>query len=537
MKRLPALATLALLQAVALGQNYNVYTDPRVPTTEQLAQLNLKLAWKLNLPIDTRRDGIVSVQPIGEQVFVQTRAGLIYALDADTGTIRWSAQPLVGYSLVVPVTADSRFVVGARDTRLAVLNRANGKLEYLVQLSQPPTAGITLYDEPVDERYIEKRLIVNLSNNHMLSYRFPDPSELPAKELVREQFRQSGGGTEAIAPPVVKPALVGNVEQIDVIEKQFTPSLTVVRSVIPPYRAAIGDRTPSLAAVRSVVPPYSLRQGSATPSISVLPSVIGLETQNLRPTLAPALKKMWDFQAGVRLEQPALVMTNTILAISTDRTIIGVDKDDRGIQGVLTLVSPVSAPAGQYGDTFYVPSQNGDLTAYSVTPDRRKLWMTTTGGQINYKPLVGEGDILVSATDHGIYRISRTSGDILWQNVGAERALAVNPRYVYATDRVGDLLVLDRARGRNLGKLATREFTVPVVNDDNDRLYLAANNGLILALYDRDTPRPVPLRSPPPRALPKPKNGDGKNGKGKEMDKDKGKDMDKDMLPDNQMLR
>lgn len=528
MKRLSALATFSLLQAVALGQSYNIYTNPCVPTTEQLAQLNLKLAWKLNLPIDTRRDGIVSIQPIGEQVYVQTRAGLIYSVDAATGNILWSAQPLVGYSLVVPVTADSTYVAAARDTRLAILNRASGKLEFFVQLQQPPTAGITLYDEQVNERYNEKRLIVNLSNNHMISYRFPDPKELPEKNLVREQFRRPGVGTiETIAPPVIKPAFVGDVEQFDKIEKEFTPSLAVVRSVIPPYRVAVGDRTPSLATVRSVVPPYTLAQGSETPTVTVLPSVVGLNLKNLRPSFAPALKKMWDFQAGVRLEQPALVMTNTILAISTDRTIIGVDKEDRDIQGVLTLNSPVSAPAGQYADTFYVPSQNGDLTAYSVTPDRRKLWRTTTGGQINYKPIVGEGDLLISATDHGIYRLSRTSGDILWQNPKVERVLAVNPRYVYATDRLGDLQVLDRARGRNLGKLPSRDFNVPVVNDDNDRLYLAANNGLILALYDRDTPRPVPLRSPPPRGLPKPKDGDGKNGK------DKG--MDKNMPPDEMM--
>src|SRR5262249_46075922 len=74
-------------------------------------------------------------------------------------------------------------------------------------------------------------------------------------------------------------------------------------------------------------------------------------------------------------------------------------------------------------------------------------------------------------------------------NREADRFLAANPKFVYALDYSGRLVVLDRTTGLRLSTYeATRSYTVPFSNASTDRIYLAANNGLIVCLHDRDFP-------------------------------------------------
>ena len=92
-------------------------------------------------------------------------------------------------------------------------------------------------------------------------------------------------------------------------------------------------------------------------------------------------------------------------------------------------------------------------------------------------------------------------GDDVWLNPDADRVLAVNPKYVYAVDRTGALLLLDRERGRTLWRyVATRDYPVPITNELTDRVYLGAHNGLIVCLRDREyvsDPRRRGHRLPP----------------------------------------
>ena len=72
-------------------------------------------------------------------------------------------------------------------------------------------------------------------------------------------------------------------------------------------------------------------------------------------------------------------------------------------------------------------------------------------------------------------------------NRDADRFLAANPKFVYAADLSGRLLILDRATGLRLASYeGARDFTVPFSNAANDRLYLVANSGLVVCLHDRD---------------------------------------------------
>jgi outer membrane protein assembly factor BamB len=155
---------------------------------------------------------------------------------------------------------------------------------------------------------------------------------------------------------------------------------------------------------------------------------------------------------------------------------------------------------GQYGETAYIGAD--DAVLYAVNMGNGKLvWRHTAGSAISRQPVATEKDVYVTSAREGMARIDRASGEAVWKipqgrlygptNAEADRFLAANNKFVYAADASGRLLVLDRRRGTRLSRLDTTDYRVPVVNELTDRVYLAANNGLIVCLHDRDQRTPL----------------------------------------------
>jgi hypothetical protein len=161
---------------------------------------------------------------------------------------------------------------------------------------------------------------------------------------------------------------------------------------------------------------------------------------------------------------------------------------------------PIPVPPGHYEAMAYVGAV--DSNVYAVNIDTGTVsWRFTAGTSIARQPIATEKDVFVVAQRLGLARVDRATGEAAWRlprggvvfptNPEADRFLAANPKFVYATDAAGRLLVLDRATGLTLSSYqGTRDFNVRVSNAANDRIYLAAHNGTIICLHDRDYPTP-----------------------------------------------
>ena len=66
---------------------------------------------------------------------------------------------------------------------------------------------------------------------------------------------------------------------------------------------------------------------------------------------------------------------------------------------------------------------------------------------------------------------------------------------MYATDRTGNLLVLDRRRGTQLAKLDVSKFVFPAQNETTDRILLAAHDGTVISLNDKAYAAPFALQN------------------------------------------
>src|SRR5689334_16433120 len=98
MNRTIGLLAVMLVSSAAGAQELSrVYTRPTPLSREALDRLHLKQAWRALVPVADRRDGVFSVQFLGDQIVVQTRSGVVVGLNAADGTTQWRKQVGIAY--------------------------------------------------------------------------------------------------------------------------------------------------------------------------------------------------------------------------------------------------------------------------------------------------------------------------------------------------------------------------------------------------------------------------------------------------------
>jgi outer membrane protein assembly factor BamB len=400
------LLATGLILAVAAGataqDRSTLFSNPVPPAREALDRLNLQQAWLTAVDIDGRRDGLLSIQPSGTNLLVQTRSGLTALLDGETGRLLWQVRLGEPYRTLLPPAINSYAVLTFNNGVVYGLERASGKLLWEYPLPADLSAPIVIDEE---------RAFICTQGGRISVYRLPRPD------------------LEGTPPPG------STIPE----SKQPRPLLLWRTDTLHPT-----DLAPLVGGDLVLLPS---RNGRA--SAFVRDPAYGV-------TLAPAFR--FNADAGF----------NTTV--------------------------------GGYGDVAYIGSQDSNLYAVSMTPSGRLIWRFSGGTPITRRPIALEKDVYVVSEGNGMARIDRATGIPVWRvprgnqilpnNPAADRFLAANPKFLYVADHAGNLLVLSRERGNVLSTLETRDWVFPVPNEYNDRLYLAANNGLILCLHDRDFPTP-----------------------------------------------
>jgi outer membrane protein assembly factor BamB len=416
-------AALLLLTAVLSAQSRStIYSNPHIPSEEVLRRLNLTVNWFRYAPNEGRRDGILTAQLIGNDLFVQTRAGTVTRLDAETGTVRWRARVGNPYMASRALAANNRSVFVANSNYLFSLNRENGAMQWRTRLP----AGISA--APVVG---ELALYLPTSDGRLYAFTLPVTD-----------FLASRGDSKGIGGSLAPISISG-----------FEASGTE-------------------------------REGA----------------------IGPQPGSLWTVDTGLRLEYTPVQTPESILCVSPTGQASAYAKVPReGSAGVAELYRfaserPVGVPAGQFADTAYIGSQDANLYALNINTGVLR-WRYTAGTAVTRQPIALEKDVYFTTEKEGLIRVDRETGEAMWRipsggrilesNPGADRFLAANDRFVYATDPSGRLLILDHRRGNRLSMLDTHLFHVPVPNRVTDRLYLAANDGLILCLRDRDQEKPI----------------------------------------------
>ena len=94
---LPVLLLVGLAAGPVLAQG--TAARAATPDAAALDRLGLKADWSTFVPVQNKQDGIARVQPADAgQIFVQTKGGLLVALDAGTGREQWKFKFAVAFA-------------------------------------------------------------------------------------------------------------------------------------------------------------------------------------------------------------------------------------------------------------------------------------------------------------------------------------------------------------------------------------------------------------------------------------------------------
>jgi outer membrane protein assembly factor BamB len=428
-----ALTFLAVAAALEAQGPEQLYTRPAVPPREVLDRLHMKLAWKLFVPMDGRRDGLFSVQVLEKDLFVQTRSSLVACIDAETGVTRW--EQIVGrpYGSKQQLAFNESSVIVTNGTKLYALDRNSGQQQWELAL---PTSPIT------PPAVSEDRLYVILNPGTLAAYAMPSAK---AAELAS-----------------ARATLARQAEML----------------------AASAPGKPS--ALQKTVEAPRLRAGEAHVA-----------------TTEPIF--LWDVKAFTSVDQPPMIVPEAVVAVDTSGIFFALSTRYERVELPFSFDAPYVTPPARLGDILYLAGKDDTLYAVDLTTGRL-VWRLVRGGQIMYKPEVTDEDIYISRLGDGMSRIDRATGEEMWRqpNGQAFRCLASNKKFVYALDRGGRLVVLDRQRGTTLSNYDVRDYVFPISNEQTDRLYLGANDGLIVCLHDRDYPTPLRNRKLPEKPAAKP---------------------------------
>ena len=548
--RFAAAVTFALASAaLAAAKPVGTYSKAVPPNKTDLDRLNLRTEWTQFLPVEGTRDALAQVQTLDDQVFVQTRSGMIVALDARTGRIQWSARLGNGDSAnAYPVAANDRFVFVAHVTKLYAFYRYTGAVEFAAELGTPVTAGLACDSEGVfcvlgmrpGSAGAHRVAVFNLPppvvvNEPVKAGGPVDPllaaARAKATSPVDDLLNRYSPGAVNPPPDSFDPVVRPNVLQTPTgggAAGSKTPSVSALPSVVPPYSLDQRAPAPSLAAPASLRQPYRLRpEGSRfiqqTPSLSTIPPSIAASMllADLRPKgVEPKLR--WEYGLTARVLYPVILTPTRVWVLTEGEIVLALNKNyDKKVVTEVSdrLVAAVPAAPSASGITHYVPFANGTLAAVDATGGTAAggvniKWRADVNGLNDYTPFVSGKHVYAAGDNSGVTCIERATGDVLWQSdKGADRVIGATEELVYVRDRQGRFLVYDAKRATDperkksvpLGSANFSEFNVHVVNTASDRVYLAADNGLLVCLRDAGAKYAKPVRVWPPVDVNPPK--------------------------------
>ncbi len=467
------LAAGSLLPAQAWAQRRSqVLTHPSTPKAHQLEALNLVLQWSVDLPMESKHDGIHDAWVVGGQVLVQTRRGTVVCLDAETGRQFWHVLPGQPYQVTLDLAWNNRHVFAFNNGSLHSIDRRSGAIDWRFPLGVTPSApGVA----------DNQQLYLAVEGEAIIAIYLPQPPG-PVKrkrlELDVPRLRVGGG-----------PSATRVKEKPNDVLADFT-------GAAPP---PMGDGAVPAPGPGDQPPPAPAMDPKAPGTLRTVDDDVQLLNQE-EPILNPKINWMFpthgivpfrplitkDFVQGINYRGDTF--TATKVGDTVKRTTAENAEVNLRINGRV-MVQPV-----QHNKSCYLATDDGAVYALDIDAGT-KTWERTLSFAPE-RPLFCTEDDLFVITKLGLTRLDARTGKISWTvndgtriagyQPGMHNVVSVNPKFVYAFDRPGNMYIFDRKLGRELARVDWSDFNVPIPNRSTDRLFLASHSGKLVCLRDRD---------------------------------------------------
>jgi outer membrane protein assembly factor BamB len=237
----------------------------------------------------------------------------------------------------------------------------------------------------------------------------------------------------------------------------------------------------------------------------------------------------WRYQTGQQITTPPISTGLVVNFASRDRSLYSVTARRRKLRFQFEMNKPVSAPLAYLHvpeaekpedektkavtnqekadaevsaqDLLYMASE--DFNFYCLYAQNGTVrWEVVSGLPVRKAPVVVSEDVFVMPDNGGMYCIpARTGPPERWWRPGIVEFLAATQSQLYASDQLGNVVLLDRGDGAVIGALPLRHFSVRMANDRTDRLYLSTPSGLVCCIREQGREFPVYHKYPDRRPI------------------------------------
>ncbi|QDU50944.1 outer membrane protein assembly factor BamB family protein [Gimesia panareensis] len=198
----------------------------------------------------------------------------------------------------------------------------------------------------------------------------------------------------------------------------------------------------------------------------------------------------WTFQTGDAITTPSLVTPRALVFASQDGSLYSVTLTDRQLTYQFETDAPIATDLAENEKSVFLASEDQNLYCLNILNGIVR-WRIRTSFPIREPVVVLENEVYLSSRKSGLFQISSETGlEEWWQPLGMT-FISMSPSRVYASDKLGNLLVLARKDGALLSAVPLRKFQVKLMNDLTDRIFCASESGVILCLKQKDLPFPI----------------------------------------------
>jgi hypothetical protein len=237
------------------------------------------------------------------------------------------------------------------------------------------------------------------------------------------------------------------------------------------------------------------------------------------PSSGPALSEDYAFVAlvtgrieGYKIDEPESqpwyyqskgrtylrpTTTGTIVSWPTTEGYLYVSAaDEPGVRFRLETNDDIVTSPAEMAPYLYVASLDGYLYCLNEA-DGFEEWRYATGYPVMSSPALVGDHAYVASIEPALHCIDAATGESRWIASGVSHFGAQGKQRVYASGRYGELIILDAKTGSLVGRLRTAEGLKTLVNDQNDRIYLVNDRGLVQCLREIGAVEPTVYRKPP----------------------------------------
>lgn len=199
----------------------------------------------------------------------------------------------------------------------------------------------------------------------------------------------------------------------------------------------------------------------------------------------------WRYRTSRPIKLPPVPGGPVVAFASTNGSLYSLGIERRKLFFQFETDAPISAPMVRYGKNLLVASEDTNFYSLDLTNGRRN-WEYTTQEPVKRSPVLVQNEVYLMPEQGRMVKLSPETGHPIWPQSGPRVTsfLAASTDKLYTVDRSNTLQILSREDARPLGTLPLGRFTLHLLNDYSDRIYVATNTGLVMCLHElgRDFP-------------------------------------------------